>query len=150
MLAYRLLALAGLTITACSSSHAEPPCANVDGTYEVSLTANGQSENLGGPCPVPPAAQVVDVTLSKGQVSLGGAQSGETCALCSSAGCLVDVVCGAGAQCPGTVTPPPAAGDGYLQGLTFVIPTGDASTENAVATFGSNFCGYEGTAVKKR
>jgi hypothetical protein len=99
-------------------------------------------------CPGPDVAQVVDVTLSHGQVTLNG----ETCAVCSTVGCNVDVVCGSSVQCPATVTALPDAGPSFVQALTFVVPSGgaDASTNNAFVSLGPNYCGYEGTARKLR
>jgi hypothetical protein len=139
-----LAAALGAGLLACSSSQA-PPCSNVTGTFELTLTGTSQSENLGGVCPGAGATQVVDVTLSNGQVSLDG----ETCALCGSVGCSVDVVCGESVTCPGTVTAPVSPPDSYVQTLTFVVPSASTPTGNASATFGADYCAYEGTAAVK-
>jgi hypothetical protein len=135
----------GLVLAACSSSHGSPPCEDVEGTFELTVTGTGQSEPAGGMCPGSDTMQVIDVTLSHGQVSLNG----ETCALCGSVGCNVDVVCGDSVTCPGTVTPPASPPDSYVQTLTFVVPGADASTGNATVSLGANYCGYEGTAALK-
>jgi hypothetical protein len=165
-------------LAACSSSHGGGACGGVDGVYEITLSGTGQQEvasassgtgvvslseagvdadvdggllpppvgGIGAVCPGSGAAQVIDLTVSRGQVSLNG----ETCAICASAGCAVDIVCGDAVTCPDIATPPAAPADTYVQTLTFVVPGAvGATTGNAVAALGPNFCGYAGTAVLK-
>jgi hypothetical protein len=119
-------------------------CASPAGTYDLTLTPTGQSENLTGTClqagpPIP-----LEISLTATTVSLNA----ETCVACPGDSCQVDVICGQTVACPGTVTPvadPPAT---YVQTVSFVLPTGvDASTGNATATVGPGACGYEGTAA---
>jgi hypothetical protein len=132
----------GLSCAACSSTGTPPPCADVEGTFQLTVAGTGQSEVLTGTCPDASSTQTIDVTISHGQVSLDG----ETCSLCSTGSCVVDIVCGSSVTCPATVTAPESPPDTYVQTLTFVVPTADASTGNANATLGAGYCGYEGTA----
>jgi len=140
----------GLVLGACAShSAAGSSCPAAGGTYELTVTGTGQSANHGdaGICPGPDTTQVVDVTIEQGNVSIAG----ETCTLCSSSGCIIDIVCGDTVTCPGTSTPPASPADTYVQALTFVVPGAagsDASTINAVVSLGANDCVFEGTAAR--
>jgi hypothetical protein len=142
-----ILGVFGLAAGGCSSKHpaAASSCSAVDGTYELTVSATGQSESISGGCPDAGTPQVVDVTIAQGQVSLAG----ETCTLCASDGCILDIVCGDRVSCPGTAQPPASPPDTYVQALTFVVPAADASTSNAVVSFGANDCSFYGTAVLK-
>jgi len=133
------LALAATWALGCSSSP-ESACADPTGTYELTVTATGQSEDNAEFCPSSTTASTVGVTLASGSASVNG----EECHLTSNAGCEIEIACdggttedgGAGASLPS-----------YVQYAFFVLPTatGDPTT-NALVEVGSGYCALEGTA----
>lgn len=130
----------------CSSSSGAttaPECAKPDGTYSLTLSPTGQSENLSGDCSST-TPQSIQISLSGASVSLNG----ETCVGCPAGSCQIDLICGQTVSCGGTstaVTNPPS---NYVQTVSFILPTSvDASTTNATAALGPASCGYEGTAA---
>ncbi|MGA3121468.1 MAG: hypothetical protein ABSF69_11935 [Polyangiaceae bacterium] len=130
----------------CSSSSGAttaPECAKPNGTYSLTLSPTGQSENLSGDCSSA-TPQSIQISLSGASVSLNG----QTCVWCPTGSCQIDVICGQTVSCGGTSTAIINPPSNYVQTVSFILPTSvDASTTNATAVLGPADCGYEGIAA---
>lgn len=138
--------LFGLFCTGCGSHSGDSTpaqCTDPSGSYVLSVAPTGQSENVQGTCSASAASQSIVVSFSNGAVSLNG----ETCLLCSTSSCQMDVICGASVTCPATVVPVSNPATDYVQIVSFDLPLdADASTPNALVELGPSYCGYAGTA----
>jgi hypothetical protein len=139
-----LMALVGCSSSSDSTNAA---CAHVNGSYELTVSPTGQSENQAGQCSPSAPPQMVEIDFADGAVSLDG----QDCVLCSTSGCQMNVVCGQGdTGCSGGTTPVTSAPDSYVQNASFALPMQpDASTRNALVELGPGFCAFEGTATQK-
>ncbi|HXX66069.1 MAG TPA: hypothetical protein VEK07_02750 [Polyangiaceae bacterium] len=138
-----------LVAAACAacSSHSDgstpPQCTSPSGSYVLAIAPTGQSENLAGTCSATDPPQNIEVSFPDGGVSVNG----ENCQLCSTSSCQMDVLCGESVTCPGAVVPFANPTATYVQTVSFVLPLeADASTPNAAAELGPDYCGYIGTA----
>jgi len=133
-----MVALALLGPVACSSKSRSDACPGAAGTYTLSVTATGQSENNDALCTQQPAGAIdIPLTLTATMASF----SGEACAVTSNLGCQIEV------DCVGASGGADAASQLTVQHATFVLPTSPGqATENALVELGPGDCAFEGTA----
>jgi hypothetical protein len=133
------LALAAVCAVGCSSSSSHS-CPDVPGTYELTVTPTGQSENDLGICAPGTTASVIDISIADGDASI----QGQSCRVTSTGGCQIEVACDAESGGDAAVSPT------FVQAATFVLPAnGNASTNNALVELGPAYCGFEGTAARQ-
>ena len=135
----KALALAAMCSAGCSSggSHA---CPDVPGTYELTVTPTGQSENDLGVCATGTTASVIAISIADDDASV----QGESCRVTSTTGCQIEVACGSDSDGGASASPT------FVQRATFVLPaTLDGPTNNALVELGPGYCGFEGTATRQ-
>jgi hypothetical protein len=134
------LGLAAIAALGCSSasSHA---CPDVPGTYELTVTPTGQSENDQAFCATTTTSSAVAVVIAgDGDASV----QGEPCRVQSTSGCQIEIACGGDGGGDAAVSPV------FVQLATFVLPaSGGEPTSNALVELGDGYCAFEGTATRQ-
>ena len=134
------MGLAAIAAMGCSSGSGSHACADVSGSYVLTVTPTGQSENDQGFCAVGTAPSVVDITVAGDVASIPG----EDCQVTSTSGCQILIACEGEAGVDAAVSPT------FVQSATFVLPTGGGGpTSNALVELGASYCGFEGTASRQ-
>jgi hypothetical protein len=127
-------AVALLAAAGCSSKKDPSACPNTDGTYTLTVSGTGQSENGIGLC-----TQGASTTMSV-TVEVSGASAtvgGQDCEVTSTSGCQIEIDC-AGSD----------AGQTAVRYVTFGLPSSVASpNENALVELGPAYCAFQGTAA---
>jgi hypothetical protein len=139
------IGLAALGALGCSSGSGSNACADVPGSYELSVTATGQSENGQSLCATGTTPSVVDVAITGDDavVNVAAAQA-ESCRVTSTAGCQIEIACGGDAGADAAASPT------FVQNATFALPSsGSGPTSNALVELGAGYCGFEGTASRQ-
>jgi hypothetical protein len=124
----------------CSSGSGSHACVDVSGTYELTVTPTGQSENDQGFCAVSAMSTTEGVVIAGDVASIAG----ENCQVTSTSGCQILIDCEGDSGADAAVSPT------FVQSATFVLPTsGGAPTSNALVELGASYCGFEGTATRQ-
>jgi hypothetical protein len=131
------IAVVLLGAAACSSKKDPSACPGTDGSYVLTVSPTGQSENNQAICSQQTSgATEVDVQVSGSSASVGGGD----CVVTSTAGCEIEVACA-----------PVDAGEvsqSTVRYVAFALPTSSSpQTENALVELGPAYCAFEGTAV---
>jgi hypothetical protein len=131
--------LAAMCAIGCSSSSSNA-CPDVPGSYELTVTPTGQSENNGALCATSIPASVVDVDIADDDASV----QGESCRVTATSGCQIQLECEGDSGADATISPT------FVQRATFVLPTSrGGATSNALVELGAGYCAFEGSATRE-